>query len=199
MRLAGILIKNYKCIGDVECGIKIDEIVILIGQNNAGKSTILDAYEAFASSGKELDSSHFHNEDTSRQIEITGIFDSLTSEDEDVVGKKWKYMDIIYGECIKVRWIWKRPGEKAQKYSFNPETGQFENGGMGGWDSLIQSRIPQPVRIKPTDPIEATQTKIVGMLKDYVKSKLKADSESTRSALDEIDRLAKKLFGDFHK
>jgi len=194
MRLAGLFIKNYKQIGAIECGIRIDEIVVLIGQNNAGKSTILDAYEAFASGGKELDESHFNNGDTSKQIEIMGIFDSLTPEDEDTIGKKWTHQDAEYGSCIKVRWIWKSSGEKAQKQSFNPETAQFEDGGVGGWDSLIQSRIPQPVRIRPTDPIETTQIKIVGMLKEHVKSKLKADSTRTKIALDEIDRLAKELF-----
>lgn len=194
MRLAGLLIKNYKQIGVVECGIRIDEIVVLIGQNNAGKSTILDAYEAFASGGKELDESHFNNSDTSKQIEITGIFNNLTLDDEDVIGKKWTYQDTEYGDCIKVRWVWKTVGEKAQKQSFNPETILFEDGGVGGWDSLILSRIPQPVRIRPTDPVETTQTKIVGMLKEYVKSKLKADSTKTKVTLDEIDRLAKELF-----
>ncbi len=196
MRLAGLFIKNYKQIGSVECGIRIDEIVVLIGQNNAGKSTILDAYEAFASGGKELDESHFNNGDTSKQIEITGIFDNLTPDDENTIGKKWTYQDTEYGDCIKVRWIWKNSGEKAQKQSFDPETAQFEDGGVGGWDSLIQSRIPQPVRIRPTDPIETTQTKIVGMLKEHVKSKLKADSTRTKAALEEIDRLAKELFDE---
>lgn len=196
MRLAGLLIKNYKRIGATECGIRIDEIVVLIGQNNAGKSTVLDAYEAFASTGKELDESHFNNGDTSKAIEITGVFDRLSSEDEDVIGKKWKHTDSQYGDCIKVRWVWNKPGEKAQKQSYNPATSQFEDGGVGGWDSLIQSRIPQPVRIRPTDPIDVTQTKIVGMLKEHVKASLKADSSRTKAALDEIDRLTKKLFED---
>ena len=84
----------------------------------------------------------------------------------------------------------------GQKQSFNPATGAFEDGGVGGWDSLIQSRIPQPVRIRPTDPVDATQTKIVGMLKDYVKSSLKADASSTKAAFDQIELLAKKVFDD---
>lgn len=194
MRLAGLLIKNYKRVGTPVCDIRIDEIVVLIGQNNAGKSTVLDAYEAFASAGKELNESHFNNGDTSKPIEITGVFDRLTPEDEDVIGKKWTHTDSQYGTCIKVRWVWKKPDEKGQKQSYNPATDQFEDGGVGGWDSLIQSRIPQPIRIRPTDSIETTQIKIVGMLKEHVKASLKADSSSAKAAIDEIDRLAKKLF-----
>jgi putative ATP-dependent endonuclease of OLD family len=194
MRLAGLLIKNYKRIGDHECGIRIDEIVVLIGQNNAGKSTVLDAYEAFASTGKALDESHFNNGDASKPVEITGVFDQLTSEDEETIGKKWTLADTHFGDCVKVRWIWKKPNEKGQKQSYNPATNQFEDGGVGGWDSLFQSRIPQPVRIRPTDPIEQTQTKIVGMLKDHVKTRLKADSSSTKDVVAQIELLAQKLF-----
>lgn len=160
MRLAGLLIKNFKRIGDHECAIRIDEIVVLIGQNNAGKSTVLDAYEAFASTGKALDDSHFNNGDTTKPIEITGVFDQLTPDDEATIGKNWTLADTDFGNCVKVRWTWKKPNEKGQKQSFNPATCKFEDGGVGGWDSLFQSRIPQPVRIRPTDSIEQTQTKI---------------------------------------
>lgn len=194
MRLAGLLVKNYKRIGDHECGIRIDEIVVLIGQNNAGKSTVLDAYEAFASTGRALDESHFNNGDTSKPIEITGIFDQLTPEDEETIGKSWAFTDVDFGTCVKVRWTWRKPNEKGQKQSYNPTTNQFEDGGVGGWDSLFQSRIPQPVRIRPTDPIEQTQTKIVGMLKEHVKARLKADSNSTEQVIAQIELLAQKLF-----
>ncbi len=114
-------------------------------------------------------------------------------EDEETIGSRWKYSGSEDGECIKVRWIWSKPGVKGQKQSYNPAAGCFEDGGVGGWDSLFQSRIPQPIRIRPTDPVDATQTKIVAMLKDYVKSSLKADSSSTKAAYDQIELLAKKV------
>lgn len=196
MRLAGLAIKNYRRIGSAESRIKIDEIVILIGQNNAGKSTVLDAYEAFSSAGKELDISHFHKEASDTPVEITGVFDKLIESDLEVIGKKWEHDDPEYGKCIKVKWVWSRPGQKGQKQSFDPEKGEFVEGGVGGWDSLIQSRIPQPVRIRPTDPPDTTQVKIVGMLKEHIKSSLKADASSTNSAFEEIERLAQKLFDE---
>ncbi|RQQ57792.1 ATP-dependent nuclease [Burkholderia stagnalis] len=194
MRLAGLLVRNYKMIGATTCSIRIDDIVVLVGRNNSGKSTILDAYEVFASGGKELDESHFHDAVTTNPIEITGVFNSISQEDEDVIGKKWTHEDHEYAKCIKVRWVWSKPGVKGQKQSYDPTAGNFVDGGVGGWDSLIQSRIPQPVRIRPTDPIDATQTKIVAMLKDYVKSSLKADASSTKAAFDQIELLAKKVF-----
>lgn len=196
MRLAGLRIRNYKRIGAFECTIRIDEIVVLIGPNNAGKSTVLDAYEAFASGGKELDESHFHSSGPLAPIEITGVFTELSADDVETLGKKWLHTDSEHGDCIKVRWIWRKPGEKGQKQSYDPSKLAFEDGGVGGWDSLLQSRIPQPVRIKPTDPIETTQTKIVSMLKEHVKVHLKANSTSTRSAFDELEKLTKQIFDD---
>ncbi|EKC7222017.1 AAA family ATPase [Salmonella enterica] len=52
MKLSSFFVENFKCIGS-EIHIKIDNIIILIGQNNVGKSTILDAYEKFSALGKE--------------------------------------------------------------------------------------------------------------------------------------------------
>ena len=43
MRLQQFRVKNYKSIKE-EIEIYIDDIVVLIGPNNSGKSTILDAY-----------------------------------------------------------------------------------------------------------------------------------------------------------
>lgn len=85
---------------------------------------------------------------------------------------------------------------KGQKESYCPETNAFIPGGVGGWDSLIISRIPEAIRIRPTDPIEMTQTKILGILKDYVKEKLKENSESTKSALEAIRVLTDKICED---
>lgn len=119
---------------------------------------MLDAYEAFASSGKELDEHDFHNGEVTLPVKITGVFSEITKEDEDVIGSKWKYTDEQFGECIKVRWVWIAPNKKGQKESYCPETNAFIPGGVGGWDSLIISRIPEAIRIRPTDPIEMTQT-----------------------------------------
>jgi putative ATP-dependent endonuclease of the OLD family len=195
MKIAGLIIKNFKRIGDIECRIRIDEIVVLVGQNNSGKSTVLDAYEVFASTGKELDESHFHQSKTLKPIEITGVFTEISAADAETLGgQKWVHLDPEFGSCIKAKWVWPKPGAKGEKHGFNPETNNYELGGLGGWDTLLQSRIPQPVRIKPTDPPETTQTKIVAMLKEHVKTTLKTDSESTKAALEQIELLAKKIF-----
>jgi predicted ATP-dependent endonuclease of OLD family len=120
MKLASLLIKNFKRIGEAGCEIRIDKIVVLVGQNNVGKSTVLDAYEAFAAASAPLSESFFHKEDVTKPIEITGIFREVTPEDESKIGKSWAYDDAEYGRCVKVRFVWTKPGVAAQKQSFSP-------------------------------------------------------------------------------
>ncbi|MEK4503754.1 AAA family ATPase [Bacillus sp. FSL R12-0069] len=73
MKLAELIIENFRGIkGPIH--VKIDNIVVLIGKNNAGKSTILDAYEAFASTGKQLGIHDFYDEQPNNTPKITGIF-----------------------------------------------------------------------------------------------------------------------------
>ena len=51
MKLRELIIKNYGCIGENELRVVIDDIIVLIGPNNVGKTTVLNAYESFAGAG----------------------------------------------------------------------------------------------------------------------------------------------------
>jgi len=44
-RLTKLIIKNYRCIGSTAVEIDLNDIVVLVGANNVGKSSILKAYE----------------------------------------------------------------------------------------------------------------------------------------------------------
>jgi putative ATP-dependent endonuclease of OLD family len=50
-RLRKLIIKNYRCIGTTSVEIDLDNIVVLVGANNVGKSSILKAYELVMSQG----------------------------------------------------------------------------------------------------------------------------------------------------
>ncbi|EFK6628939.1 AAA family ATPase [Escherichia coli] len=79
MKLSSFFVENFKCIGR-EVHIKIDDIIILIGQNNVGKSTILDAYEKFAALGAKW---HLNRSQFGIRIDhdLASIFDhSLASQ-----------------------------------------------------------------------------------------------------------------------
>lgn len=50
-RLTKLIIKNYRSIGSGPVEIDLNDIVVLVGSNNVGKSSILKAYELVMSQG----------------------------------------------------------------------------------------------------------------------------------------------------
>src|SRR3990170_5417973 len=50
-RLIKLIIKNFRCIGSTPVTIDLDDIVVLVGPNNVGKSSVLKAYEVIMSEG----------------------------------------------------------------------------------------------------------------------------------------------------
>lgn len=193
MRLRSIRIRNFGCIDKEGCEIEIDRIVVLIGQNNVGKSTILDAYEAFASIGGAQPKSRFRNEDTNISITIEGVFTELNEEDRETIGSKWEHVDQRYGQCIRVKWEWASPDEKGKKYSWDPASNDWKKGGVGGWDTLIASRIPAPLRVRPTDDPDTTEKQIVEILTAAVKTALKADDGRSAAIRTELKKLTDEL------
>lgn len=224
MRLQQFKVKNYKSIKD-EIEVYIDDIVVLIGPNNSGKSTILDAYEKFASLGsaKGLSVHDFYNSDTSIPIEMCGVFTDITDADiRTLGGDKWFYHDKSLdernmsrkyggdwkGKGIKlesklyycVKWIWSSPDSNAQKqsYGLDDESGLrvFANGGSGGLDTLLQSRVPQPIRISPDKSMDETKKIIINFLKEDAKEELLNSGESKAEIIQKIQDLTDTLMKD---
>src|SRR3989339_1937010 len=50
-RLQKLVIKNFRCIENKPVTIDLDDIVVLVGPNNVGKSSVLKAYEVIMSEG----------------------------------------------------------------------------------------------------------------------------------------------------
>lgn len=224
MRLQQFNIKNYKSIKD-EIEIYIDDMVVLIGPNNSGKSTILDAYEKFASLGssKGLTPHDFYNSDTSIPIEMCGIFTDITDADiRTLGGEKWFYNDDALdrrnmarkhgGDWEKnntplesklyycVKWVWSDPEKPAQKqsYGLNETSGErvFSDGGSGGLDTLLQSRVPQPIRISPDKSMDETKKMIISFLKEDAKDELLKTGESKAEIIQKIQDLTDTLMKD---
>ncbi|HDL7589483.1 TPA: AAA family ATPase [Yersinia enterocolitica] len=224
MRLQQFNIKNYKSIKD-EIEVYIDDMVVLIGPNNSGKSTILDAYEKFASLGssKGLTPHDFYNSDTSIPIEMCGIFTDITDADiRTLGGEKWFYNDDALdrrnmarkhgGDWEKnntplesklyycVKWVWSDPEKPAQKqsYGLNETSGErvFSDGGSGGLDTLLQSRVPQPIRISPDKSMDETKKMIISFLKEDAKDELLKTGESKAEIIQKIQDLTDTLMKD---
>lgn len=193
MKLSALLVSNFKGIKN-EVKILIDNVVILIGPNNCCKSTILDAYEAYQSIGANLPIESFHNRDESNQISITGIFTDITEEDINAIGQEWLIVnDPDFGNCAKFKIVWAKADNPGQKYSFSNQTNDWKSGGAGGFNSLLSSRLPTPIRINPTDTTDALEQIVKDLLAKSTADKIKKDKSKISKIIAEIDTLAKEV------
>jgi len=193
MKLAALTISNFGCFDQEGCTIKIDDIVVLIGKNNAGKSTVLDAYEAFASMGAKLPLSAFREENENHPIVIEGVFVDITEEDTNTMGVACVHNDPEYGQAIRVKFQWTRAEEEGEKFTYNGTTGSFQPGGTGGWNTLLQSRIPVPLRIKPTDTPAKLEKIIIDILATAIKQKIKTGNERVQELIDQVKALTEEF------
>lgn len=76
MKLKELRITNFRGLSGNQNIIKFDNsnIIFLIGQNNIGKSSFLNAYEFFVASKKKAEKEDFFNYDPSNHIEIEADF-----------------------------------------------------------------------------------------------------------------------------
>jgi len=81
VRLCKFQIKNYKNLEEIE--FTWDDIIILIGENNTGKSSLLEALDWFLSNKQISNEELFRNKrvDEQHAIELIGTFDQLSDID----------------------------------------------------------------------------------------------------------------------
>lgn len=85
MRIKDISIKNFKCLGPSPIQLDFSEnILVLIGENNVGKSAVLKALSYYFSGTKTIPSNFFYNMKTDQEnaIVITIKFDELSTKDK---------------------------------------------------------------------------------------------------------------------
>lgn len=191
MKLIELQIRNFGCIDGKGITIKIDNIVVLIGPNNVGKTTVLKAYELFRSSGAAQTIDDFYQNNECNPIEIAGIFNEINDEDKAQIGEKWIYLNADNEEVIKYKWVWNKSGEKGKKYSWNNAEEKWVAGGMGGWDTKIASCIPLPLKISPFDDSEQLEKQIVELLTSAVKENVKSNQSKVAKMIEQINNLAK--------
>jgi len=171
-RLHKLIIKNFRCIGERPVEIELDDIVVLVGPNNAGKSSILRAYEVVMSHGSNdghLSIDDFPNSKINQErlpeIELqTVVFDNSP-------GDRW-IQDINGEKFVRERWVWTNPGA-GKRQGFDFKKNNWDDEVPWGAPNVANSRRPQPHRVDAfSDP--QTQTKeIVDLLMSILNERVK--------------------------
>ncbi|AMV19195.1 ATP-dependent nuclease [Planctomyces sp. SH-PL14] len=160
-KLRKLIIRNLGCIGSTPVEIDLDDVVVLVGRNNTGKSTILRAYEVlFDSSTPKLTIEDFPGnkvvEGSLPEIELhTRIIDNPPAS---------KWIATLDGEqIVRERWTWSNPGV-AKRQGFDTQTNEWSDQVPWGAANVANSRRPRPHRIDAFASPEAQTGAVIKLL-----------------------------------
>jgi len=182
-------VRNIGCIGNDGITIELDKVVCLVGKNNAGKSTVLKAYE-LAKGDVKFDPNHDRSlhakENPSEIILEVHIPDGIAN-----IGSDWK-IDKDGMRIVRSRWQWCAPNFERVRTSWNPKLGNDATGdwdpekNAAGLDNVFSSRLPRPLRIGSLDDAGATEETLLNLaltplLTSIELEKKKADSDLAKA------------------
>ncbi len=166
-KLVRIFVRNIGCIGNEGVVIELDNVVCLVGKNNAGKSTILRAYELAKGTvafDMNRDRSQYAQPDQPSEVQL----EVHIPEGIGNVDAKWKTgRDGLL--IVKSRWLWAGPNYQKVRTTWDPQGGDDSRGGWaedgkaGGADPVFSSRLPRPLRIGSLDDAEKTEDMLLAL------------------------------------
>lgn len=201
-RLIKLFIKNFRCIGSNPVEIDLDDIVVLVGPNNTGKSTILRAYELVMNQGSGLGKITIDdfpqgllNPEICPEIELhTVIYD-------DTVGACW-INEILGEKVVKERWIWSSPGD-PKRQGYDVTTSSWSDSVPWGAPNVANSKRPQPHKVDAFADPKVQADEIVKILESVLKERVKQfqtnKAESSEAEMSEYEKLLTNIKEIQHK
>ncbi len=183
-RLHKLRVSNFRCIGPTPVEIELDDIVVLVGPNNAGKSSILRAYQVAMSHGSsdgKLTIDDFPNAkpdpDNPPTIELeTVVFD------KNAPGEEWVRTDAVTGEMfVREKWTWTAPGEPKKVGWHVAEDKWHESKGPWGAPNVAKAYRPQPHYVSAFHNPEQQAKEVIGLLTKALTERVKEISKSKQS------------------
>ena len=129
MRLSKVVIRRFKSINELEIRIpERDErrhgsadFVSIVGENNVGKSTILEAIRLACPGGPKTSKDHFPNLDFGKgPIEVELEFNRLTDQDKEAHAIRAHVYTEDGESKYRIKKVWKEPGS-PECYAYTPD------------------------------------------------------------------------------
>jgi putative ATP-dependent endonuclease of OLD family len=174
-RLHKLIVKNFRALGSSPVEVELDDIVVLVGPNNAGKSSILRAYEVVMKQGStegKLQIDDFPggivNADELPEIELqTVVFDNAP-------GERWLSPTSAGEWLIREQWRWDSPNANPKRRGFDVQKADWDDQVPWGAPNVANSRRPLPHRIEAFSSPDTQAKEIIDLLLSVLKDKLKA-------------------------
>ncbi|MDN6298215.1 MAG: ATP-binding protein [Halomonas sp.] len=189
-------IKNFGCIGSQIIELDIDNIVALVGPNNAGKSTILKAYEAVTDCLK-LEQEDFHNKqvsvDSFPEIEVHSI-----ATEENKPGDEWCLHQGSGTYLVREKWKWTGTNKEPVRVGFNVNLDNWAQEGdrekmPWGINNVAKARRPKPHRVNTFDDPEIQSKAITSLLKSLLEDSIKKIKENNEEEKTKYEILVESL------
>lgn len=187
-RLHKLIIKNFRAIGTKPVEVELDDIVVLVGPNNAGKSSILRAYEIVMQHGSKaghLAADDFPNgvvaADSLPEVELQTVIFS------NAPGERWIQKNPAGEMLIREQWVWESPNKDPVRRGFDVSKGDWDDQVPWGAPNIANARRPRPHRIdafaSPDVQAAAIANLITALLKDRLTT-FKSDPSAAKSDYD---------------
>lgn len=175
-RVKSIIIRNFRAIGEIPVVIELDDIVVLVGPNNVGKSSILRAYEVVMQHGSKeglLTKDDFPNGDINSPSKPEIEVETVVYE-EKTPGEEWLIKDEGGVEMsVREKWTYSAPGVKPKKVGWDVAAGAWHaDKGPWGAAGVAQPARPEPHRIEAFANPEEQATEIIKLLTSALKERL---------------------------
>ena len=175
-KLKKMIVRNFRAIkNDIE--IELNDIVILVGSNNCGKSTILKAYECAVNSEK-LTIDDFHKCEIDQhnlpEVEIHTFVNADTAPKIDTWCEPYEENYIV-----KEKWLWKKPNDRPERIGYRVDLGRWANQQTDSpkmpWamDNVAYARRPKPHRVSTFDSPETQSDAIKDIINSLLEEKIK--------------------------
>jgi len=205
-RLIKLVIKNFRCIGKIPVTVDLDDIVVLVGPNNVGKSSVLNAYEVIMSEGSTAGQLSIDDFPGGRidpgalpEMELhTVVYDNSP-------GPEWMEKTESGEMVVKELWRWSAPGSPVRR-GFNVQERRWANDDdkekvPWGAPGVANSKRPQPHRVDAFASPDEQADEIVKLLMTAIKDRVKTHQEGSKSdkssdfakLLEDIAALQKKI------
>lgn len=189
-KLLRMTIRNIGCIGNEGIDIALDNIVCLVGKNNAGKSTVLRAYE-LAKGQVAFDATSDRHQHATKEQPSEILLEVHIPDGIGNVDAKWKQKKDGF-LVVKSRWQWTAPDFIKVRTTWDPTAGEdgqgdwAEDGKAGGADPVFSSRLPRPLRIGSLDDAGKTEDVLLNfalapLQQELEKARLNPDSSLAKA------------------
>lgn len=184
-RLFKLIIRNFRCIGPTPVTIDLDDIVVLVGPNNVGKSSVLKAYEVIMSEGSAA-GQLFIDDFPSGEVNLDALpeIELHTVVYDNSPGPEWMEKMESGEMLVRERWRWLSPGASVRR-GFNVQEKRWATDGdkekvPWGAAGVANSRRPQSHRVDAFASPDDQAGEIVKLLMTAIKDRVKTHQDNSK-------------------